>query len=67
MKNENTSSIADATGVSEWWFTRNIIAGLFGAMASLALTVAFDHGAKNQIAALPDAQSASLAAGVTMR
>ena len=61
MKNENTSSIVDSTGVSEWWFTRNIIAGLFGIAASMAFAVALDHGASNQTADMPDGQTASLA------
>ena len=63
MKNENTSSIADATGVSEWWFTRNIILGLFGAIASLALTFAFDHRTPQEtVAKQPTPQPASIAA-----
>jgi hypothetical protein len=63
MKNKNTSSIVDSTGVSEWWFTRNVIAGLFGAVASLALAVAFNHENMNQaVAEQPEPQSAALAA-----
>ena len=61
MKNENTSSIVDSTGVSEWWFTRNIIAGLFGIAASMAFAAALDHTAENQTADMPDGQTASLA------
>ena len=35
MKNIN-QPITDATGVSEWWFTRNIILGIFGIFATIA-------------------------------
>jgi hypothetical protein len=36
MKNENQSNI-DTTGVSEWWFTRNIIVGLAGIVATVTI------------------------------
>ena len=61
MKNENTLSIADATGVSEWWFTRNIIAALFGIAASLSLGFALDCGTEKQTTAPQDAQTSALA------
>jgi hypothetical protein len=61
MKNENITSIADATGVSEWWFTRNIIAGLFGIAASMSLAVAIDRAAENRTAAEPKSQHVTLA------
>jgi hypothetical protein len=47
MKNKNTSANVDSTGVSEWWFTRNIIVGLLAAFASVLLGTAFDQGTAN--------------------
>lgn len=61
MKNENTLSIADATGVSEWWFTRNIIAALFGIAASLSLGFALDLGTEKQPSAAPRVQPVTIA------
>ena len=60
MKNEHTLSIADATGVSEWWFTRNIIAALCGIAASLSLGFALDRGTEKQTTAVQDAQTMAI-------
>ncbi|MEK0450957.1 MAG: hypothetical protein RL088_3225 [Verrucomicrobiota bacterium] len=63
MKNENTTAAIDTTGVSEWWFTRNIIAGLFGIAASLSLNIALTQSASaGNLANQPEPQSASIAA-----
>lgn len=63
MKNENTTATIDATGVSEWWFTRNIIAGLFGIAASLSLNIALTHSATaDNLTSQPEPQSAAIAA-----
>lgn len=58
MKNQNTSITVDATGVSEWWFTRNIIAGLFGIAVSLSLNIARADDARAEAVAEPEVPAA---------
>jgi hypothetical protein len=63
MKNENTTATVDTTGVSEWWFTRNIIAGFLGIAASLSLNIAIsDSESDHSGAGQPASHSVAFAA-----